>query len=74
MPGGFDASRRAEVLTPKETGEYSIEIEELERIELQLGATAGYLQVNGERRDLPLGSSLKAGTFQWNVGPGFLGD
>jgi hypothetical protein len=32
---GFDVSRRAEVLTPKETGEYSIKIEELERIELQ---------------------------------------
>jgi hypothetical protein len=71
---GFDVSRRAEVLTPKDNGEYSIETEELERIELQLGATAGYLLVNGERRDLPVGSSLKAGVFQWQVGPGFLGD
>jgi hypothetical protein len=70
---GFDASRRTEVLTPTDNGEYSIEIEELERIELQLGATAGYLLVNGERRDLPVGSSLKGGAFQWQVGPGFLG-
>jgi hypothetical protein len=71
---GFDVSRRAEGLTPTDNGEYSIEIEELERIELQLGATAGYLLVNGERRDLPVGSSLKAGVFRWHVGPGFFGD
>jgi hypothetical protein len=47
---------------------------ELERIELQLAATAGYLLVTGETRDLPAGSSLTAGAFQWHVGPGFLGD
>jgi hypothetical protein len=61
------------VLTLKDTGEYSIDIEELERMELQLGATSGYLVGNGERRDLPVGSSLKAGAFHWHVDPGFLG-
>jgi hypothetical protein len=70
---GFHASRRAEVLTLKDTGEYSIDIEELERMELQLGATSGYLVGNGERRDLPVGSSLEAGAFHWHVDPGFLG-
>ena len=30
--------------------------------------------MNGERRPLPIGSSLKAGVFYWQLGPGFLGD
>jgi hypothetical protein len=51
-----------------------IEMEELERIEQDLGATAGYLLVNGEPRPLPIGSSIKRGSFYWQPGPGFLGD
>jgi len=51
-----------------------IEMEELERIEQDLGATAGYLLVNGELRSLPIGSSIKRGSFYWQPGPGFLGD
>jgi hypothetical protein len=34
----------------------------------------GYLNVNGELRALPIGSSLdREGTFYWQPGPGFLG-
>lgn len=71
---GFDVNREIESLKPDPTGDYSIEIEELERLELQVGATEGYLQANGEQRPLPIGSSLKGGVFCWHAGPGFLGE
>ena len=43
-------------------------------MELPLGAVSGYELVNGERRPLPIGSSLKRGVFYWQPGPGFLGE
>jgi hypothetical protein len=49
------------------------QIEELERIRLDLCAAKGYLLLNGERRSLPIGSSLLNGVFYWQPGPGFLG-
>ncbi len=55
------------------TGVYSISIEELDRVELPVGATRGYLLVNNQRRPLPIGSTLKGGRFYWEPGPGFLG-
>ncbi len=70
---GFDLNRRTEQLAPGMTGDYSVEIEELGRLELQLGANSGYLFINGEHHPLPIGSSLRGGTFSWQVGPGFLG-
>jgi hypothetical protein len=51
-----------------------IEIEELGRLEIPLGAIAGHQLVNGQRTPLPIGSSLKRGVFYWQPGPGFLGD
>jgi hypothetical protein len=51
-----------------------VEIEEVGRVELPLGAVRGYQIVNGERVPLPIGSSLKGGVFYWQPGPGFLGD
>ncbi|HEX4595127.1 MAG TPA: hypothetical protein VH157_12670, partial [Bryobacteraceae bacterium] len=51
-----------------------VEMEELGRVELDLGAMRGNLLVNGQRRPLPIGSSLKRGTFYWQSGPGFLGE
>ena len=56
------------------TGVYSVSIEELDRIELPVGATHGYLLVKDERQPLPVGSMLKGGRFYWQAGPGFLGD
>jgi len=52
----------------------SIEIQELDRIELEVGANDGYMIVNSERRPLPIGSTLKDGVFYWQPGPGFLGE
>jgi len=71
---GYELHREPEPLAPDRDGTLSVELEELGRIELQVGATAGYLVLNGERRPLPIGSSLKAGVFYWQLGPGFLGD
>ena len=47
---------------------------ELGRVEIETGATEGYLLANGERQPLPVGSSLKDGVFYWGLGPGFLGE
>jgi hypothetical protein len=51
-----------------------IEIGELDRIELPVGAVSAYLRVNGENRPLPIGSSIKGGVLYWQTGPGFLGE
>src|SRR5205807_10624023 len=51
-----------------------LEIEEVGRIEIPLGAIGGYQLVDGQRAPLPIGSSLKRGVFYWQPGPGFLGD
>jgi len=59
---------------PDEDGVYSVDVEEMERIELHLGATAGYSLVNGANEALPVGSTLKRGVFYWQLGPGFLGE
>jgi hypothetical protein len=53
---------------------YSMSIEELDRIELPVGATHGALVMNDDRQPLPVGSTLKAGRFYWQPGPGFLGE
>ena len=70
----YDLNRRPETLRPDQQGAYSFEMEQLDRIELRLGAVDGYQMVNGERRPLPVGSSIKDGSFYWQLGPAFLGD
>jgi hypothetical protein len=58
---------------PDVDGIYSVDVQELERIELRVGATSGYSLVNGATEALPVGSTLKRGVFYWQLGPGFLG-
>ncbi len=70
----YDLNRKPETLRPDQQGAYSFEMEQLDRIELRLGAVDGYQMVNGERRPLPVGSSIKDGSFYWQLGPAFLGD
>jgi hypothetical protein len=70
---GFDPNRSPETLSPSQQGDYFIQMEQLGRIELQLGAADGHQLVNGQRRPLPIGSSLNEGTFYWQAGLGFLG-
>jgi hypothetical protein len=55
-----------------------LEIEELERIVLELNGQGGVKYLGwgkDETRDLPIGSTLDSskGVFYWNPGPGFLG-
>ena len=49
-------------------------MEEVGRIELNVGAVKGNLLVLGEAQALPIGSSLKDGVFYWQPGPGFVGE
>jgi hypothetical protein len=59
-------------------GERRVRIAPGERIELRLPReyARAYQLVNGERRDLPIGSSWDAAsqTFSWQPAPGFLGE
>jgi hypothetical protein len=57
----------------KKTGR-AIDMQELDRIEVEVGADTGCMLVNGERRPLPIGSTLRDGVFYWQPGPGFLGE
>jgi hypothetical protein len=57
-----------------QAGERVVEMEELGRIEMPVGATTGFMLAGGERRPLPVGSTLKSGVFYWQPGPGFLGE
>ena len=58
-------------------GSRTIDVRQRERIELRAprGFTSAYQLANGERRELPLGSTWDAvsGTFSWQPVPGFLG-
>jgi len=67
--GGGTAAPEADVplvASPIKGSEHVIEVDELGRIELPLGA------ISSDR--LPIGSRLKAGVFYWQLAPGFLGD
>ena len=67
----FDPKQALELLQPDQNGDITIEVEELERIELHVGAKSAYSPWSGERGPLPIGSSLKGGVFYWHLGPGF---
>jgi len=70
---GFDLNAPQAVIEPDTSGSYSIEMEQLGRLELSLGATQGYLVVGDHAEHLPVGSSLKAGVFYWQAPLAFLG-
>jgi len=70
---GLDLGTVPEALVARADGAYSVTMEELGRVELQIGAAKGYQILNGEAHHLPIGSTLKDGVFYWAAGPGFLG-
>jgi hypothetical protein len=86
-PPGIKRSYRQdsklENIYPDEKGFVNIEIKELERIEIRLGALqadpgrySGYQVVGGKLKPLPIGATLNAarGVFYWQPGPGFIGE
>jgi hypothetical protein len=70
---GLDLNSKPEVLAANADGAYSVSMEEVGRIEMEIGAVQGYHIINGEAGGLPTGSKLKDGVFYWGAGPGFLG-
>jgi hypothetical protein len=73
LRSGYDLNAPQVAIAPNAAGIYSIEMEQVGRIELSLGATKGHQVVAGQPADLPLGASLKAGVLYWQPPPGFLG-
>ncbi len=78
---GYDEAAAFERV-PLRGGTYQVVSREVDRIEVQLTTDnasgwrhEGYLLVGGERRPLPIGSTLDAvtGCFYWQAGAGFLG-
>jgi hypothetical protein len=71
---------------PSENGIITIELREMERIEIRLVQeaasghaplhSAGYQMVGDQLKPLPIGSTLDVdrGTFYWQPGPGFIGE
>ena len=51
-----------------------MEVEEMDLIQVPLGATSGYMVANGQRQPLPIGSTLQGGVFYWQLAPVFLGE
>jgi len=71
---GLNINRQPDPIAPDADGSYSVEMEEVGHIELQLGATSGSMLVLDETHALPIGSTLKGGVFYWQPGPGFFGE
>ena len=75
---GFDETIRD--IEADENGIYSIAIQELDRVEIDIYGNnpvlTGYMMVGDQPRALPIGSTLdtNAGKFYWNPGPGFVGN
>jgi len=79
---GFNHECEPQNIYPDETGNITIEIHELERVEIRLGPTVspvpweGYLLLGDRLKALPVGSTLdnRRGIFYWLPGAGFVGD
>lgn len=80
---GYDRNAPMSVRTPGAGGQYEpLEIEELERIEIELpglpggSSWTGAMRTGGDLRPLPIGSTLdeEDGVYYWQLGPGFLGE
>jgi hypothetical protein len=68
------SSQAGNRLAPLANGPLSLEVEEMDRIEVPLGAVSGYVVANGQRQPLPIGSTLLDGVFYWQLAPVFLGE
>jgi hypothetical protein len=82
---GYQNNAAPQTVYPDRNGTITIEIKELERIEIHLEGTrglapwsdyTGYLVVGNQLKTLPVGSCLDSekGIFSWGAGPGFVGN
>ncbi len=75
---GFNRNIEPIIVNPDENGLIKVKFKELERFEVQLSTeksdVTGYMIANNKLYPLPLGSTLKNGTFYWIPGPGFIGE
>ena len=74
LPQDRHSSQSDNRSVPVANEELSLEVQEMDRIELPLGATSGYMVANGEMQPLPVGSTLQGGVFYWQLAPVFLGE
>ncbi len=76
MNKGFDERIKLKVINGFEDIP-NIEINELDRLQVQITSedseVSGYLLSGNKVYPLPIGSTLRNGTFHWSAGPGFLG-
>jgi hypothetical protein len=71
---GFDLNAPFHSYTPNANGFVTVQSEELDRIELQTGATTAALLTAEGRRPLPIGAGIDAdGIFTWQPVAGFVG-
>ena len=73
---GYNQNIKPHTRFPDETGNITIEIKELERVEIDLDTAAnwrGFQIVGQQLRELPIGSSFdpQKGIICWQPGPGF---
>ena len=71
---GFDLNAPFHPYTPNANGFVTVQSEELDRIELQTGATTAALLTAEGQRPLPIGAGIDAdGLFTWQPVAGFVG-
>jgi len=80
---GYHTTSHSQTIYADENDNITIEIKELERVEIHLLSGlapllqwTGYQEVNSQLRQLPIGSTLdrERGIFYWQPGPGFIGE
>jgi len=77
---GYKTNRKINEIYPGDNGITTIEIKELERVEIQVSpgtpGTCGYMLVGNQLKPLPIGTTFepRSGIFYWQPGPGFIGE
>ena len=71
---GFDLAAAWKPMS-KVNGQFAVSLQELDRLELWLGAPmdAAYLVANGQAQPLPVGASLTGSRFAWMPPAGYIG-
>lgn len=72
---GFDLDAPVATYRPNQQGVVVVNAEELDRIELRVGATSGHLRTGSGLQPLPVGARLAPadGSFTWQPGVAFVG-